>query len=101
MVGDEMSMWKYLLSKLWLTVRHRSVKMSRCSFQSVGKGWLVNLSLPINRIAPNYTKEDAILFHERLQAIGRKTPFSLFLGRTRLRDSSTNSGSRKMADKSR
>jgi hypothetical protein len=64
-----MSTWKYLLSKLWLIVRHGSVKMSRCSFHSVGKGWLVNPSLLINRIAPNYTKEDVILFHARLQTI--------------------------------
>ena len=75
--GLGMRTWKYILSKLWLTVMHRRVKMSRCSFKSVGKGWLVNLSLPINRIAPNYTEEDAILFHERLQAIAMRLAWML------------------------
>jgi hypothetical protein len=65
----EMSTWRYILSKVWLRVRHRNIRMSRCSFHSVGKGWLVNLSLPINRIAPNYTNEDVLFFHERLQVV--------------------------------
>jgi len=72
-----MSTWRYILSKFWLMVRHREIRMSRCSFHSVGKGWLVNLSLPINRVAPNYTKEDAFLFHERLQAIAMRLAWML------------------------
>ena len=72
-----MRTWRYILSKFWLTVRHRQIKMSRCSFHSVGKGWLVNLSLPINRIVPNYTKEDATFFHERLQAIAVRLAWML------------------------
>ena len=51
--------------------------MSRCSFHSVGKGWLVNLSLPVNKIAPNYTNEDAVHFHERLQAIAVRLAWML------------------------
>jgi hypothetical protein len=64
-----MSTWGYILSKMWLAMRHPRVQMSRCAFHSTGRGWLVNLSLPINRVAPNYTKQDAVIFHERLQAI--------------------------------
>jgi hypothetical protein len=43
----------------------------------VGKGWLVSLSLPINRIVPNYTKEDAVVFHERLETIAVRLAWML------------------------
>jgi len=51
--------------------------MSRCSFHSTGKGWLVNLSLPINKIVPDYTKDDAVVFHERLKAIAVRLAWML------------------------
>jgi hypothetical protein len=43
--------------------------MRRDSFHSIGKGWLVNLSLPVNRIAAHYTREDAVMFHTQLEAV--------------------------------
>jgi len=72
-----MSTWRYLLSKAWLTLRHPAIRMTRCSFHSVGKGWLVNLSLPVNKIVPNYTQEDALLAHERLAAVAVRLSWML------------------------
>ena len=51
--------------------------MSRCSFHSIGKGWLVNLSLPMNRIASNHTKEDALVSHARLEAVAVRLAWML------------------------
>jgi hypothetical protein len=72
-----MSTWKYILSKAWLTLWYRRIRMSRCSFTSVGKGWLVNLSLPINRVVPNYTKEDALKFHEMIKGVAVRLAWML------------------------
>ena len=72
-----MSTWKYILSKAWLTLRYRRMRMSRCSFTSIGKGWLVNLSLPINRLVPNYTKEDAIKLHEVVKGVALRLAWML------------------------
>ena len=51
--------------------------MTRCSFHSTGHGWLVNLSLPINRIIPKYTKEDVLMFHQRLEAVAVRLAWML------------------------
>ena len=75
--AKEMSTWRYLISKAWLTLRHPAIRMSRCSFHSVGKGWLINLSLPVNRIVPHYTKDDALLAHERLAAVAARLSWML------------------------
>src|SRR5437764_9000255 len=72
-----MSTSRYIVSKIWLVVRHPKIRMSRCSFHSTGKGWLVNLSLPTNRINASYTKEDAIMFHERLGAVAVRLAWML------------------------
>jgi len=72
-----MSSWRYIASKIWLAVRHPKIRMSRCSFHSVGKGWLVNLSLPVNRIVANYTREDAVMFHTRLEAVAVRLAWML------------------------
>jgi hypothetical protein len=64
-----MNTWQYAVSKAWLAVRHPRVHISRCSFHSIGKGWLINLSLPVNRITPNYSQDDAIMLHTRLEGI--------------------------------
>jgi hypothetical protein len=72
-----MSTWKYVVSKVWLTLRYRRIRMSRCSFTSVGKGWLVNLSLPINRLVPNYTKDDALRFHEMVKGVAVRLAWML------------------------
>lgn len=72
-----MSWWRYIASKMWLAVRHPKMRMSRYSFHSVGKGWLVTLSLPVNRIVANYTQEDAVMFHARLEAIAIRLAWML------------------------
>jgi hypothetical protein len=72
-----MSTWRYIASKVWLAVRHPKIHMSRSSFHSVGKGWLVNLSLPVNRIAATYTREDAVMFHTRLEAVAVRLAWML------------------------
>ena len=72
-----MSIWRYIVSYGWLAVRHPKIRMSRCSFHSVGKGWLVNLSLPVNRIVANYTREDADMFHTRLEAVAVRLAWML------------------------
>jgi len=72
-----MSTWKYIVSKMWLAVRHRGVRMTRCSFHSVGKGWLVNLSLPVNRIVSSYTREDDIRLHKHLETIAIRLAWML------------------------
>lgn len=43
--------------------------MTRCSFHSIGKGWLINLTLRVNQVVPNYTKEDALRLHSHLEAV--------------------------------
>ncbi len=77
-----MSTWRYLVSKVWLAVRHPRIRMSRCSFHSTGQGWLVNLSLPVNKIIPNYTPADALLFHQRLEAVAVRLAWMLGPGDT-------------------
>ena len=72
-----MSIWRYIVSKVWLAVRHPRIRMSRCSFHSTGKGWLVNLSLPVNRIVASYTREDAVMFHTRLEAVAVRLAWML------------------------
>jgi hypothetical protein len=72
-----MSAWRYIVSKIWLAVRHPRIRMSRCSFHSTGKGWLVNLSLPVNKIVANYTKENIVMFHERLKTIAMRLAWML------------------------
>lgn len=72
-----MSTWRYIVSKVWLAVRHPRIRMSRCSFQSTGKGWLVNLSLPANRIVANCTREDAVMIHTRLETVAVRLAWML------------------------
>lgn len=54
-----MSTWRYIVSNIWLSIRHPKIHMTRCSFHSARKGWLVNLYLPVNklfRITPRKTR---------------------------------------------
>jgi len=37
----------------------------------------VNLSLPVNRIAARYTREDAVMFHTRLEAVAVRLAWML------------------------
>ena len=66
---SRMSTWRYIVAKIWITICHREIDMARCSFHSTGKGWLVNLSVAINRIDPHYTKEAVVALHARLEAV--------------------------------
>ena len=37
----------------------------------------MNLSLPVNRIVANYTREDAVMFHTRLEAVAVRLAWML------------------------
>lgn len=72
-----MSTWQYIVSKIWLGVCHPKIRMSRYSLHSAGKGWLVNLSLPVNRFVTNYTKEDAVMLHTQLEVVAIRLAWML------------------------